>query len=44
MRKSIKKAMSLALVSVMALSLAACGGSSGGGASSGGTEIFLVGR
>ena len=36
MRKSIKKAMSLALVSVMTLSLAACGGSSGGGASSGG--------
>lgn len=38
MRKSIKKAMSLALVSVMALSLAACGGSSGGGASSGGSS------
>lgn len=38
MRKSIKKAMSLALVSVMTLSLAACGGSSGGGASSGGSS------
>ena len=38
MRKSIKKAMSLALVSVMALSLAACGGSSCGGASSGGSS------
>lgn len=38
MRKSIKKAMSLALVAAMTLSLAACGGSSGGGASSGGSS------
>jgi len=38
MRKSIKKAMSLTLASVMAVSLAACsGGSSSGGSSSGGS-------
>lgn len=35
MRKSIKKAMSLALASVMALSLAACSGNSSSGGSSG---------
>ncbi len=38
MRKSIKKAMSLALASVMALSLAACSGNSSSGGSSGGSS------
>lgn len=38
MRRSIKKAMSLALASVMALSLAACSGNSSSGGSSGGSS------
>ncbi len=43
MRRSIKKAMSLTLASVMALSLAACGGNSGGAAAEGSGETNAAG-